>query len=262
VFYWRNKPDFRLPENTEYREYDDIIMYKYFYPLLESIKPDSLVVVNECLRTRKRTDLTYNCLHHYLNLTSHRLVFQYFPFIEDKNDFIILLDMEDKSRFRTKIFDYIYLQTEKVVAVPVKIRYSTITVALPENIVKDYEAKKENLLDNLGAKDPDIVPRELQLFAGNHKKDVLNSSKRYVARNKRIKAKNVLAYNDIAEPGDYIILDFHYRRLNFNDFLKKTGMKRVQYICTDLPVDDYFSNSFVEWKARLDAFYAQTSLYK
>ena len=53
-----------------------------------------LLIINECLRTRKRSDLTYNCLHHYLNQTPHRLIFEYFPFVSDPNDFMILLDKE------------------------------------------------------------------------------------------------------------------------------------------------------------------------
>jgi hypothetical protein len=262
VFYWRTPPNFKLPIKAEYREYGDIIMYKYFYRLLEEIDQQSLIVVNECMRTQKRSDLTYNCLHHYLNNTPHRLIFQYFPIIDRKEDFLILLDMADKGRFRGKGFDYVYLQTEDVKALPVKFKYSTIAVEAPASAVKAYQEKKEFLLANIGQKDPDTVPRELQLMAGSYKKPALEPDKLYAARNGRLKAENVLAYKDINKQDDYIILDFHYRRINFNDFLRTAGMKHVRYLCTQLPVDSYYSTEFAQWKARIDSFYAQASIYK
>ena len=56
-------------------EYNEVIMYRTFYPLLEEIGPDHLLVVNEFMRTRNRNDLTYNCLRHYLNQCGHTMVF-------------------------------------------------------------------------------------------------------------------------------------------------------------------------------------------
>lgn len=55
-----------------------------------------------------------------------------------------------------------------------------------------YEKKKEHLFDNLGDKDPDTIPRNLQLLAGDMKARVLDPEKLYVARNKRLRLDNVL----------------------------------------------------------------------
>jgi hypothetical protein len=45
-------------ESIETVKYEDIIMYKYFYRLLQEIDGQCLIVVNECMRTQNRHDLT------------------------------------------------------------------------------------------------------------------------------------------------------------------------------------------------------------
>ena len=45
---------FELPCDYEQYSWDDIIMYKVFYPLLERINNNYLIIVNELLRTAKR----------------------------------------------------------------------------------------------------------------------------------------------------------------------------------------------------------------
>lgn len=82
-FYYKHFP-YRYDINTEieYIEYSDIEMYKYFYRLLEEIDENCLIVIDELMRTRNRAELIYNCSHHYLNQTPHRIVFEYFPIVE------------------------------------------------------------------------------------------------------------------------------------------------------------------------------------
>ena len=84
----------------------------------------------------------------------------------------------------------------------------------------------------------------------------------YVARNKRFKLDNVLSYTDINSKGEFIVVDTHYRRLNMNDFIRTTGMHNIKYLCTTLSIDDVIVTEFSKWKARLEAIYAQASLYK
>jgi hypothetical protein len=72
----------------------------------------------------------------------------------------------------------------------------------------------------------------------------------------------VKSYQEINAKGDYTVIDMHYRRLNMSDFLKVTGMHKVRYLSTVLPIDTVIINEFMKWKAGLDAIYAQTSLYK
>jgi hypothetical protein len=245
----------------EHISYDDIIMYKFFYRLLEVIDEQTLLVFNECLRTQNRSDLTYNCAHHYCNQTPHRLVFEYFPFIDTKDDFMILLDFINKGKYKGKGFDYAYLQAEDISVKPCRIRVNTVPVTTSRADVERYEKRRDSLFDNLGQKDPDTIPRALQLLAGDIKKPAVDPDKLYVARNKRHKLDNVLSYSEVQGRGQYTIIDTHYRRLNFNDFLKITGMTRIDYLCTTLPIDTHIVSELTKWKARLDAIYAQANLY-
>lgn len=262
-FYFKKFPiKFNVDCEIEYIERADIEMYKYFYRLLEEIDENSLIVMDECMRTQNRSELIYNCAHHYCNQTPHKIVFEYFPIIEDKNDFMILLDFINKGKYKGKSFDYMFLQDEDIKIRPRKIRFDSISVDVTEKDKARYEEHKEKLFANLGNKDPDTIPRNLQLFAGDLKKKAIEPEKHYVARNKRFKLDNVLSYQEIEGKGDYIIIDTHYRRLDFNDFLKITGMTRIKYLNTMLTIDDYIVTEFTKWKARLDAIYAQASLYK
>jgi len=261
-FYFKNFPvKYKIDCEIEYIEYSDIEMYKFFYRLLEEIGSDSLIIIDGCMRTQNRSELIYNCAHHYLNQTLHKIVFEHFPIIETKDDFMILLDFENKGKYKGKLFDYLFLQQEDILIKPHKVRMELSPVEVTDSEKSRYEAKKESLFDNLGSKDPDTVPRMLQLFAGDIKKKAVKSDRLYVARNKRFKMDNVLSYDDIKAKDNCTVIDTHYRRLNMNDFLKTTGMTTVKYLCTTLSIDNVIINEFSEWKARLDAIYAQASLY-
>lgn len=261
IFYPQKFPlNVEIPIPSEHVEYADIIMYKYFYRLLEEIDPQTLLVFNECLRTQNRSDLTYNCAHHYCNQTDHKIVFEYFPFIEDRQDFMILLDLLNKGKYKGKSFAWAFLHEEDVQAKPLHPHLQTIDIPTTEKDRKRYEAKKKQLFDNLGNGDPDTLPRQLHVWAGNLKKEAINSDGQYVARNSRFKLSNVATYKQVG-PGDYILIDFAHRRLDLNDFLKQSGMTEVRFINSGLKVDLYYINEFNAWAERLGEFYAQASLY-
>lgn len=263
-FYYKDFPYRYNVGDTEieYIEYSDIEMYKYFYRLLEEIDETSLIIIDELMRTQNRSELIYNCSHHYLNQTPHRIIFEYFPIIDDKEDFMILLNFENKSKYHGKGFDYIYLKEEDIVMYPRRIKLNVINVETTDKDFERYEKRKEKLFASLGNKHPDTIPRDLQLFAGDIKKRAIGPDKIYVARNKRHKLDNVHSYNEVEKRKDYYVIDFHYRRLNFNDFLKFTGIEQVNYLSTALPIDNYLTNEFIKWKARVDAIYAQANLHK
>jgi hypothetical protein len=262
-FYFKQFPlRIKADIEIEYIEYSDIIMYKFFYRLLEEIDESSLLIFNECLRTRNRSDLTYNCAHHYCNQTPHKIIFEFFPIIEDKNDFMILLDFQNKGKYKGKSFDYLFLQQEDIRIKPFNVKLEPISIETTDKDRERYEKKKEQLFDNLGDKDPDTIPRNLQILAGDIKRKSVNDAELYVARNQRFKKANIKSYADITTQGNYVVIDMHYRRLNLNDFLKTTQMRRVKYLCTTLPIDTVIVNDFMAWKARLDSIYAQASIYK
>jgi hypothetical protein len=248
-------------KRIEHVRYADIIMYKYFYRLLEEIDDNTLLVFNECLRTQNRGDLTYNCAHHYANQTKHVIVFEYFPFIENNDDFIILLDYQSPGKYKGRSFNYQFLADEEVVAKPQHYTFKTVDLKPTLFDLAKYEEKKRHLFDTLGGADPDTIPRKLHIFAGDFKRSSINPDKRYIARNDRFKLPNVSTYRS-CEPGDYIILDFPHRRIDFNDFLKTSGMTDIQFINSGLKVDSYYINELTTWFKKLDDFYAKTSLYQ
>jgi len=262
-FYFKKFPiKFKVDCDIEYIEYADIEMYKFFYRLLEEIDGTSLIIMDECMRTQNRSELIYNCAHHYLNQTPHRIIFEFFPIIDNKNDFMILLDFENKGKYKGKSFDYVFLQSEDILIKPFRVKLEPINVEITDKDIERYNKKKEQLFDNLGDKDPDTVPRSLQLFVGGLKKKSIDPNELYVARNKRFKLDNVKTYDEIDKQGNYIVIDTDWRRLNFNDFLKTTRMTRIKYLSTVLSIDNVIITEFSKWKARLDAIYAQASLYQ
>ncbi len=262
VFYWpafRHEYEFGIP--VEYIEYKDIIMYKFFYRLLEEIDDSCLIVIDECMRTQNRSDLTYNCAHHYLNQTSHKAVFEYFPFIEEPADFLILLDLLNKGKYKGKGFDWAMLTGEDIVAKPMPIELNVETIALTSQQKTAYETKKEELFMGLGIRDPDTIPRNLHVFVGGFKKPFLNKEKHYLARNGRLGLPNVETYDQFTprqEPP--ILVDFPHRRLDLNDYLKKTKSARLKFLSSGLKVDLYYVQTFQEWKRRVEEFYAHAKI--
>lgn len=261
IFYPDKFPNvWEFPVPVEYIRHADIIMYKFFYRLLEEIDSNTLLVFNECLRTQNRSDLTYNCAHHYCNQTEHKIIFEYFPFIEDKDDFMILLDLINKGKYKGKSFDWQYLKDEDIKNKQINIIFSEIDCPITENDKMKYEKKKEELFNNLGNSDPDTIPRQLHLFTGNLKREAIQPDLKYVARNDRFKLSNITTYKETKKE-NYIVVDMPHRRIDFNDFLKITGMTDIKFINTGLKVDLFYAKEFREWIERLEEFYAKTSLY-
>lgn len=261
-FYFKKfKYEYEVPCEIEYIEYADIEMYKFFYRLLEEINDNSLIIMDECMRTQNRNELIYNCAKHYLNQTGHRIIFEYLPFIEDADDFMILMDLNKPGKYKGRRFDYSFLKDEDIKAKPIHFELDVVNIGHTDNELEKYNKKRDNLFDNLGMKDPETVPRALQLLAGDYKKKAIENGCIYMARNKRFKLKNVYTYDEAESDIQYIILDFHYRRLNMNDYLKKTGIRRIDYISTGLSIDNILITKFNEWIDRLEDFYAKADLY-
>ncbi|MFA5169850.1 MAG: hypothetical protein WC420_03935 [Candidatus Paceibacterota bacterium] len=261
IFYFKKfKPTFNLNIESEYIEYSDIEMYKFFYRLLEEIDDSSLVVIDECMRTQNRNELIYNCAHHYLNQTEHKIVFEYFPFIKSKEDFMILLDFQNKGKYRGKGFEWEYLKQEDTEVKYKPILLTEIAIPVTEDNISKYEAQKEKLFDELGNKDPDTIPRNLHIWTGRFKKTVISSTGYYIARNSRFKLPNVVTYKE-ADMVPRVIIDFPHRRLDFNDYLKASRSRNIKFLSTGLPVDNFYKNDFTEWVERVREF-AEASLCK
>ena len=242
-------------------EYNEIIMYRTFYPLLGEIGPNHLIVSNEMMRTKNRSDLTYNCFRHYLNQCGHQIIFEYFPFIDQEEDFMILFDFDTKSKYKGTGFNESILGEANVLCKNQHLKFSAVTISLPEEAEQEYKAKKEELFENLGTKNPDTVPRNLHIYCGKWKRAYIEPDKEYIARNSRFKLPNVKTFKDVEEDKHYILLDMMHRRLDMNDYLRKTKDKTIEYITTGLSVDEYYQKELQNWMGRLESFYAQTGIY-
>ena len=252
---------YKFSIDAEYVEYNEWEMYRTFYPLIEKIDKDTLVIVDEVFRTTNLQDLKYNCATIFLNQTEHRIIFSTFPFVNDKNDFMILMKFEKASKHVDK-FDYKILQSEDILINPKVVKMNIINVSITEKQKGKYEKQKEKLFNNIGNKDPNTIPRKLQLLAGDFKRTAIEEDKIYIARNQRFKLDNVYSYNNYEKGKNYIVLDTHYSRIQFIDFLINNKMSKITYVATDLSIDNFIVTDFTKWKARLDAFYAQANLYK
>jgi hypothetical protein len=174
---------------------------------------------------------------------------------------MILMDFYNRGCFRGHEFDENILLEEDIRAKPHRFNLKTVGVPTTPEMIKAYEKKRDAMFESLGKKDPDTIPRNLHLFAGTFKKPYIESEKKYVARNSRFGKNNITVYKNITS-GNFTIIDFPYRRIDFNDFLKASRMHDLRCICTDLKIDQYYINWFNDWKRRLDEFYGMaTSIY-
>ncbi len=238
------KEHFQVTIKHEHVPYTEIIMYRTFYRLLEEIDNESLLVFNECLRTQNRHDLTYSCAHHYCSRTKHKLVFEYFPFIENHDEYMILLDFIDKYRFKSIGFDWSKLHEVELKVYRKQFKIIEEVYYPSEAEISSYEKEKNKLFSNLGNKHPDTIPRELHMWTGQFRKQLIKKDRYYVVRNKRLKLNNVKTYQEIKnnETNKYIIFDFAHRRIDMNDFLKKTKQYEIEIVRTDFKIDKYYTN--------------------
>lgn len=260
LYFKKLRPEFRIDIDHEYIEWDEIILYRFFYRLLEEIDDSCLIVVDELMRTQNRSELTYNCAHHYLNQTEHKIIFEYFPFIEGQDDFMILLDFENKGRYKGHGFTF-----EHFDGVDIKFKHNPVdfvvtTVPVNELQKAEYEEEKERLFDELGNKHPDTIPRNLHVYVGKWKKQHIQRDKKYLARNARFKLDNIKTYRELPTD-ERILVDFPVRRLELNDYLKRSGAKRIEFLTTGLSVDEYYENSLKSWLDRVGEFIAEASLH-
>ena len=257
---------------VEKRTWDDAIMYKYFYPLLEKINHNTLLIFDEMMRTRKRNDLTYNCCHHYGNQTEHIIVFEFLPMIEAEEDFMILVDFAYPNVYKGVAFDDSFLMLDGVQMRKHPVVISKSAVDVSEEMRKDYEAEKERLFDQLGNRDPDTLVRDLHLWCGTYcKKDLITDGRigRCLVRKPRAKidkSKLDTLFTCIKWDAPMFaenIIDFPIRQLQFNDYLRRNPRDRydMTFWYTGLSADIYYWNRYDEWCALLGGMYEETSLY-
>lgn len=240
----------KLDIETDYVDYEHAIDYPIFYRLLQEIDDTHLVVLNECLRTQNRYDLTYNCIRHFLRQTDHKIIFNQLPQIDGQDDFMILFDFDSKSQWKRNKFDIDLIKENSNVVVEIpEIKFTAIDVYTPDSTKQKYEVEKHRLFSEIGSKDPDTIPRNLYLIGGKDKLFMNNSL--CIARNKRLNSINVITYDDHVSK-DVTVLEFPHRFIDFSDYLRKSWQFEYNVLTADLPVDHWYFNRYTEWSKRIN----------
>jgi hypothetical protein len=247
-------------DSAEVIEWSEIIMYHTFYRLLQEIDARTLVVVNECLRTQNRYDLTYNCIRNFLNQTSHQIIFQYLPFIDDIQDFMILFDFDTRSRWKRESFDEALLEHCRLTVRPIPIRFTPIQVETDEVLKRKYQKEKARLIDSIGIKDPHTIPRNLYLLSGKAKMRYADNEHAYIGRNNRLKIDTLQTYKGDCYPNQpYTIFEFPHNFIDFADFAALSRQQDFNILVSDLKVDQWYLQRYQQWSERINEGYASLS---
>lgn len=243
-------------------DYADIIMYRYFYKLLEEIDGQTLVVVNECLRTQNRNDLTYNCLRHYLSRTTHQLIFQHLPIIDTIEDFMILVDFDTRSMWKRERFspEIVARAGVKIHGAPPTLTFTPIPVDAKTRVAyaKEKAALVAEVRDDVD-KDPHLIPRNLMLVSGKVKLPHVDSSCLYVGRNNRFKLPNMATYKDLARRegagedgrGSRVVFELPHNFIDFTDMLTITEQPTVEVLVADTKAEQWYAKRYEEWEGRV-----------
>lgn len=244
-----------------YIDWPDIILYRYFYKLMQEVDRHTLVVVNECLRTQNRHRLTYNCIRNFLNQTEHRLIFQYLPIIESEEDFMTLFDFDTRSQWKREHFKVELLKEAGVVCEPVPVQIQPIHVPVDAKTLATYAREKAALLAEVRSdpeKDPHLIPRNLLLVSGKAKLGAVDPARRYVGRNNRFKLPNVETYKDVRGEGARVVFELPHNFLDFTDLLTVSRQHAVEVLTTNTKADAWYLARYQEWAERVR--HAQTVL--
>jgi len=246
---------FDFPHEWESIDWPLIIKYKVFYRLLQEIGPKSLVVVNECLRTQQRSDLTLNCIRHYLSQTQHQLVFNWLPIIDQFADFMTLVDFDTQSRFKGTGWSDAVKQSIRSVVVDRKPAFVEDLVPVGASTRKKYASERQKLFDGIGAKDPHTIPRNLHLIAGADKAKHVGECP-LIGRNNRFKFGDMASYKDESITGPRTVFEAAHNFIDMVDFLTLTEQTEVPFLTTELKVDQWYFSRYREWSERIKNAYA------
>lgn len=259
---------FYFDSEYEFIEWKNIIQYTIYYRLLKEIKKDSLLILNECLRTKNRYDLTYNCIRHFLNQTEHQIIFQYLPIIDNREDFMILFDFDTRSKWKRENFNSILFKNSIIDYKKIDIILKKIDIKTNEKIKNDYNKKKKELFSR-EINDPDMIPRNLYLVSGKCKYDFIKNNNIdnlfcdnifkdywFIGRNNRFKLNNFQKYRKEEYDKKYIIFELCHNFINFIDFIFLSEQKEFEIFISDLKIDSWYWNRYLEWVKEIEYVYS------
>lgn len=244
--------------------FEEAYYYKYFYRLMREIDQRTLLVLNECLRTQNRYDLTYNCIRNFLNQTPHALIFQHLPLIDTIEDFMILFDFETRSRFKRERFTAALLSEAAVHVAPAPpITVRPIHVAIDDRARAAYVREKASLIDEVRSdpeKDPHLIPRNLLLVSGKAKLGAVDPTKRYVGRNNRFKLDYLETYREVAGERPRTVFELPHNFIDLCDMLTITRQTEIDVLVADTKTEAWYLRRYEEWAGRVRD--AQAALHR
>lgn len=230
-------------------------MYRTYYRLLQEIDRRTLVVVNECLRTQNRHDLTYNCIRLYLQQAGHRLVFQWLPLIDTPEDFGVLFDFATRSQWKREPWERLPLREAEIRVREVPLKLRRIDVATDVKTRATYAREKRSLIDGIGLRDPHTIPRQLHLVGGRARLAHVEAGRAYVGRNDRFKAGVEPYKADAYQRTPYTIFEWPHNFIDFADVVALSGQSSLDALTTDLKVDGWYFDRYQQWTERVrDAY--------
>ena len=245
------RPAWPMDVDHEHVEWAEIIEYKFYYRLLQEIGKETLLVINECLRTQNRYELTYNCLRLFLQQTPHALIFQCLPIIDTFDDFAVLFDFETRSRWKRQRLDSALLREAQIKVSEPGLSFVALPVETDERTRAAYAKEKRKLIDGIGLKDPHTIPRNLYLISGKVKLPHMNAGKQYVGRNNRFGLDNLRTYRGGPFPGQHVVFELCHNFIDFADFLTLSRQQFVDVMVADLKVDHWYFDRYAQWATRI-----------
>lgn len=165
--------------------YKECIEYIYYYKYLAFCDKNTLFVWNDCLSTKTQNCLEYNCIRHCAEQTSHHLIFNALPLIDDKEDFMILYTLQEPNPF-------VKFKCEDVE------RFENLDFSgfvMPNIIVHKYEStekqreKYEKIKEDAiraVRRDPNIIPRRCLKYSESLVQGNYDSKKEFLPRDMNV----------------------------------------------------------------------------
>lgn len=163
---WMVGADMAVPDGYEKHviSVKESIMYRSFYPYMNGIGKQSLLVLNEILYTSNPSTLEYNCIRHFAQQAGHRLVFQRFPLIKEKQDFMILWSMDQENPFLKERYNAIEVFRGVSFAADYLPKLKVTRTAMTGKQMEKYGVLKEKTIEAV-RRDPEIIPRRLLKYS-------------------------------------------------------------------------------------------------
>lgn len=241
---------------VEYIEIHETKKYENHYRLLQWVNKHTLIILDELLISQQRYSNEYNCISNFINQTPHRLVFNYLPFIDTSDDFMILLDFYNKVKYKGERFTYELFKDFTYFIKPIEINLNFINVEVSEEDKKKYIELRDKMFDEIGLKDPKNIPNNLALFSGDIKHK-WHSQETLTSRNKRF--SNLQTYKD---NGLNTILDLPVNRKDLIELITLTKKTDIDILTSELSIDVWYKNDYLKWLERLKEFYDKADIFK